>query len=63
MSHEFEAWKNHYENSKGIFGYNYSKAKVPYEELIKELYRMKKVLKAYETTSNTPYSEEEDYWV
>ncbi|MGN1327441.1 MAG: Panacea domain-containing protein [Clostridia bacterium] len=61
MSHEFETWQNHYESSKGIFGYNYSKAKIPYDELRQELYRMKKVLKAYETTSNIPYNEEEDY--
>lgn len=59
MSHEFEAWKKHYENSKILFGYNYSKAKVPYKELEQELYRMQKVLKAYETTSDIPYNEEE----
>jgi uncharacterized phage-associated protein len=52
MSHEFDAWKKHYESSKNLFGYNYSKAKVPYDELKQELYKMKKVLKAYETTSN-----------
>lgn len=61
MSHEFEAWEKHYESSKGLLGYNYSKAKVPYEELQKELYKMKKVLKAYESTSNIQENEEEDY--
>lgn len=62
LSHEFEAWKNHYESSKGILGYyNHEKAKVPYDELQKELYRMQKVLNAYESTANIPYNEEEDY--
>lgn len=61
MSHEFEAWEKHYESSKGLFGYNYNKAKIPYEELQEELYKMKKVLKAYESTSNMQDNEEEDY--
>ena len=50
MSHQFECWlkylkkpgiKNHYDKKKSI---------VPYKESEKELYKMQKVLDAYEST-------------
>lgn len=44
-----------------LFGYNKKKAQVPYNELKEELYRMKKVLQAYDSTADLPYNEEEDY--
>ena len=61
LCHEFNAWSKHFDESKMLLGYNKAKAQVPYSELKKELYRMKKVLQAYESTVNIPYNEEEDY--
>lgn len=60
LSHQFDAWSKYLNLSieENNF-HNKEKAIVPYEELEKELYRMNKVLKAYEKRDlNT---EEEDY--
>lgn len=49
LSHQFDAWLKYLNLSIEDNNYhNKSKAIVPYEELEKELYRMNKVLKAYE---------------
>ena len=61
LCHEFNAWSKHFDESKMLFGYNKKKAQVPYNELKEELYRMKKVLQAYDSTADLPYNEEEDY--
>lgn len=62
MSHEFEAWNKYYRNSINQFGvYDTDKSKVPYKALKEELYKMQKVLSAYELTENVAYDKEEDY--
>ena len=49
LSHQFDAWFKYLNLSIEDNNYhNKNKAIVPYEELEKELYRMNKVLKAYE---------------
>lgn len=60
LSHQFEAWSKYLSLSieENNF-HNKEKAIVPYEELEKELYKMNKVLKAYEKRELN--SEEEDY--
>lgn len=60
LSHQFDAWFKYLNLSIEDNNYhNKDKAIVPYEELEKELYRMNKVLKAYEKRELN--SEEEDY--
>ena len=60
LSHQFDAWSKYLNLSIEVDNYhNKSKAMVPYEELEKELYRMNKVLKAYEKRNLN--DEEEDY--
>lgn len=60
LSHQFDAWAKYLNLSIEDNNYhNKSKAIVPYEELEKELYRMNKVLKAYEKRNLN--NEEEDY--
>lgn len=62
MSHQFKAWNKYFTksiNKNGI--YNKSKSKVPYNDLKEELYKMEKVLSAYETTSQLNTEEDEDY--
>ena len=60
LSHQFDAWSKYLNLSIEVDNYhNKSKAMVPYEELEKELYRMNKVLKAYEKGNLN--DEEEDY--
>ncbi len=60
LSHQFDTWSKYLALSieENNF-HNKEKAKVPYEELEKELYKMNKVLKAYEKRSLN--SEEEDF--
>lgn len=60
LSHQFEAWSKYLSLSIEDNNYhNKQKAIVPYDELEKELYKMNKVLKAYEERNlNTT---EEDY--
>lgn len=60
LSHQFDAWSKYLNLSieENNF-HNKEKAIVPYEELEKELYRMNKVLKAYEKRDLNV--EEEDY--
>ena len=60
LSHQFNAWSKYLNLSIENNNYhNKEKAIVPYEELEKELYRMNKVLKAYEKRDMN--EEEEDY--
>lgn len=60
LSHQFDSWFKYLNLSIEDNNYhNKSKAIVPYEELEKELYRMNKVLKAYEKRDLN--DEEEDY--
>lgn len=64
LSHEFDAWNTYYNNSIEkkfkIVWHNKEKSKVPYSELQKELYRIQKVLDAYELTSHSS-DDGEDY--
>lgn len=64
LSHEFDAWNKYYNNSTEkklkIVWHNKEKSKVPYSELQKELYRIQKVLTAYEMTSHSS-DDGEDY--
>lgn len=60
LSHQFEIWSKYLNMSIEENNYhNKEKAIVPYEELEKELYRMNKVLKAYEKRNLN--NDEEDY--
>lgn len=60
LSHQFDAWFKYLNLSIESNNYhNKEKAIVPYEELEKELYKMNKVLKAYE--KRTLNNEEEEY--
>ena len=62
MSHQFKAWNKYFTKSIDKNGiYNKSKSKVPYNDLREELYKMEKVLSAYEATSNLSIEEDEDY--
>lgn len=64
LSHEFDAWNTYYNNSIEkkfkIVWHNKEKSRVPYSELQKELYRIQKVLNAYEMTSHS-LDDGEDY--
>ena len=60
LSHQFDAWSKYLNLSIEDNNYhNKSKAMVPYEELEKELYKMNKVLKAYDKRNLN--NEEEEY--
>lgn len=60
LSHQFEAWSKYLKQSIDSDNYhNKEKAIVPYEELEKELYKMNKVLQAYE--QRDLYSEDDDF--
>lgn len=49
LSHQFEAWSKYLRASISHENFHYKdKAIIPYEELEKELYKMNKVLQAYE---------------
>ena len=62
MSHQFKAWNKYFTKSiNKIGGYNKSKSKVPYSELKEELYKMEKVLSAYDSSSKIEEGEDEDY--
>lgn len=65
LSHEFDTWRKHYEesiNPNSSTGYDFNVAKIPYEELKNELYKINNVLDAYEEVSMFEYSDEdEDY--
>ena len=62
MSHQFKAWNKYFTKSINENGnYNKAKSKVPYSDLKDELYKMEKVLSAYEVTSKLNLKEEEDY--
>lgn len=63
MTHELKAWDKYYRRSILLGGkYNQTKSKVPYKELEEDLYRMKKILDAYDRESLVEdYDEEEDY--
>lgn len=61
MSHELDAWNKYFKKSilpTGMF--NKEKSEVPYEELQNELYRIEKVINAYERTSNLEQDEDGD---
>ena len=63
MTHELKAWEKYFHKSI-LFGgkYNQSKSKVPYKELEEDLYRMKKILDAYDRENLIEDDdEEEDY--
>lgn len=60
LSHQFDAWTKYLNLSIEENNYhNKNKSLVPYEELKKELYRMEKVLNAYEKRNLN--NEEEEY--
>lgn len=62
MSHQFKAWNKFFTrsiNKNG--GYDKNKSRVPYNELKEELYKMQKVLSAYESSSKITEEEDEDY--
>lgn len=62
MSHQFKAWNKYFTKSLNKNGtYDKSKSKVPYNALKEELYKMEKVLTAYNSTSKLSIKEEEDY--
>lgn len=63
MTHELKAWDKYYHKSI-LFGgkYNQAKSRVPYIELEEDLYRMKKILDAYDRENLIEDNdEEEDY--
>lgn len=61
MSHQFKSWNKYFSKSlNNTCSYNKSKSKVPYNELKEELYKIQKVLSAYEATLEINV-EEEDY--
>lgn len=62
MSHEFKSWNKYFNQSINEYGcYNMAKSKIPYDELKEELYKIQKVLQAYELTKSIPNDMEEDY--
>ena len=62
MSHQFKTWNKYFTRSMNkTGGYNKSKSKVPYRELKEELYKMQKVLSAYDSLVNVEMEEDEDY--
>lgn len=62
LSHEFDAWKIHFERSKkGSGDYNKKLSIIPYNELKKELYKIQEVLDAYKQTQEFPDDGIEDY--
>ena len=62
LSHEFEVWKKYFKKSTTALGkYIKQLSVVPYDEIKEELYKIKKVLDAYEVTSKIDYDGVEDY--
>lgn len=62
MSHQFKAWNKYFTKSiNKTGGYNKLKSKVPYSELKEELYKIEKVLSAYDSSSKIQEGEDEDY--
>ena len=63
LTHEFDVWNKYLNKSKNPFKnwHNKKASEIPYDELEKEVYRINKVLKAYETTSKILEDEDEDY--
>ncbi len=62
LSHEFDVWNKYFEKSKNKFGIYVKKLSIiPYEELKKELDKIKEVLEAYRQTSEFPDDGVEDY--
>lgn len=62
LSHEFEVWNKYLDRSTTASGkYIKQLSLIPYEEIKKELYKIKKVLEAYEVTSKFDYDGAEDY--
>lgn len=59
MSHQFDCWLKYFKKSGIKNHYDKSKSIVPYKELKNELYKMQKVLQAYEETKKI--KESEDY--
>ncbi|MEG2321860.1 MAG: Panacea domain-containing protein [Bacilli bacterium] len=61
MSHQFDFWTKYFESSTDKNNFkNKDKAKVPNEELKKELYVIKDVLDAYEIMNSDEYKNVED---
>lgn len=62
LSHEFDVWNKYFKKSTTPLG-KYIKALsiIPYDEIKKELFRINKVLDAYEETSKFNYDGVEDY--
>ena len=58
MSHQFDCWLKYFKKSGIKNHYDKSKSVVPYKELEKELYKMQKVLYAYEVSKNIVDSED-----
>ncbi len=64
MSHQFKAWNKYFRKSMRLTannmvdGFNKNMSKVPYDELKEELYKIEKVLNAYESSSNLKNSED-----
>ena len=61
LSHEFDAWNKFFQKSKKPGSYVKELSLIPYEELRKELYRIEKVLRAYEQVKMFPDDGVEDY--
>ncbi len=62
LSHEFDGWNKYFKKSTTTLGRYIKKLSiVPYDEIRKELYKIKKVLDAYEVTSKFNYNGAEDY--
>lgn len=63
LTHEFDVWNKYLKKSKNPLKkwYNKKVSEIPYNELEKEIYRINKVLNAYETTSKIVENEDEDY--
>lgn len=61
LSKEFNAWNYYFDKSKRFGFYIKNVSLIPYDELKKELYRIDKVLKAYELTKQYSDSYVEDY--
>ena len=58
MSHQFDCWLKYFKKSAVKNHYDKRKSIVPYKELEKELYKMQKVLDAYESTKDIEEVEE-----
>lgn len=63
LTHEFDVWNKYLKKSKNPLKnwHNKQNSEIPYNELEDEIYRINKVLNAYETTSKISSDEDEDY--